>query len=813
MDAAIALQSRLIGTILVQKNLIDADQLEQALQIQEDSGERLGEIVVAEFGVSRLELASVLAEQWAELESAERESAAAEPQPLRPAAVPLTPAEVPIRRPIGEIFVELGFINTDQLDSALDTQRETGARIGEILVEQGSLSRLDLASALAEQWSALQKLRPPAPVADPQPWQNGSPLAVPPTQEAVEDRETVAALAERLRLVESAASEAPWQEDIRRVGVELRTALAEVVARVEAGAAGAETAQFAPALTSLEHRLDAFENAGFAVELEALRQSIADLSALPQAVDGLADVQAALARLESRPDRDHELESLTTEIAVLAARLDGLESGTLAQKLDAVAGQAEVAQTGIAALSRRIDDLDRLGGTVDELAARVPAAEVVEELRRALEDLRTSAERDDRNDPGAEIPSLVARLDQVSARVEDVANRPDSARELEPRLDAVAARVEEISGSLPAFDADGLAARLELLESARQDESELEQLRERTERLAAVVDSAPDSASVSELRERLDELGAVVEQAPAPGSFGELQRTIDGLAAAVARGVDEAALAELRRRVDELAALAEAPGPQPEALDSLSARLDELTTVVEHVPARSSIEELQERLESLAGNRGARPGRRPPRRAPAPRGRARRSGGRAGAGARAGRRLRAPGRPRDLGRGEFQHGEPRRAPRDARPARGSSGNGVGDGRGAGRRAAGTSRRPHCWPRARHDCLEARDTPPRVRATPGRGDAGGRPAVRVATRRREHDCRARDARPGAARPHRRGLRHGSEPGRADGRGRAPGRARGATRFRSGCRESARRARGSTPERLRAGRDARRSARLA
>ena len=56
------------------------------------------------------------------------------------------------RRPIGEIFVELGFVSRAELQSALDVQRATGGRIGEILVEQGSLSRIDLASALAEHW-------------------------------------------------------------------------------------------------------------------------------------------------------------------------------------------------------------------------------------------------------------------------------------------------------------------------------------------------------------------------------------------------------------------------------------------------------------------------------------------------------------------------------------------------------------------------------------------------------------------------------------------------------------------------------------
>ena len=65
MEAAAATQSRLIGAILVENGLITRDQLVRALELQKETGERLGEIVVAEFNVPRLELASVLAEQWA----------------------------------------------------------------------------------------------------------------------------------------------------------------------------------------------------------------------------------------------------------------------------------------------------------------------------------------------------------------------------------------------------------------------------------------------------------------------------------------------------------------------------------------------------------------------------------------------------------------------------------------------------------------------------------------------------------------------------------------------------------------------------
>ena len=55
---------RRIGTIFVEKQLITPGQLALALEEQEQTGRLLGEICVARFGVDRMRLADVLAEQW-----------------------------------------------------------------------------------------------------------------------------------------------------------------------------------------------------------------------------------------------------------------------------------------------------------------------------------------------------------------------------------------------------------------------------------------------------------------------------------------------------------------------------------------------------------------------------------------------------------------------------------------------------------------------------------------------------------------------------------------------------------------------------
>ena len=153
MDSAAAPRPREIGSKLVERDLITADQFEEALRLQVRSGALLSEILITEFGVSRPELQRLLTELGYAPSGGVLRSSPASDQQEQPGTsqAPSAPG-APIRRRIGEIFVELGFVSTAQLEAALVEQRKTGARIGEILIEQGSLTRLDLASALAEHW-------------------------------------------------------------------------------------------------------------------------------------------------------------------------------------------------------------------------------------------------------------------------------------------------------------------------------------------------------------------------------------------------------------------------------------------------------------------------------------------------------------------------------------------------------------------------------------------------------------------------------------------------------------------------------------
>jgi hypothetical protein len=73
------------------------------------------------------------------------------------------------RRPIGQILVERGEISELDLEAALAEQERSGRRLGEILIEQGRTSWLAISRAIAEQLLDFQKPEPepePQPVAD-----------------------------------------------------------------------------------------------------------------------------------------------------------------------------------------------------------------------------------------------------------------------------------------------------------------------------------------------------------------------------------------------------------------------------------------------------------------------------------------------------------------------------------------------------------------------------------------------------------------------------------------------------------------------
>src|SRR5438128_10636820 len=69
------------------------------------------------------------------------------------------------RRPIGQILIDKGEISEVDLEAALAEQERSGRRLGEILIEQGRTSWLAISRAIAEQVLDFQNAEPePDPV-------------------------------------------------------------------------------------------------------------------------------------------------------------------------------------------------------------------------------------------------------------------------------------------------------------------------------------------------------------------------------------------------------------------------------------------------------------------------------------------------------------------------------------------------------------------------------------------------------------------------------------------------------------------------
>ena len=265
------------------------------------------------------------------------------------------------RRPLGEIFVELGFVTRPQLDAALAEQLRTGVRLGEILVEQGSLTRLDLATALAEHWEPH-----PYPENGGAEWlRNG--LAWP--------EGTVAHLEPEPPPTEngSAGGSVVGRDEIERSLAELRDALESFagVRAADAVAAGARLSGAEGAIAALTARLDALT--------ELVTGLRADLTSLVErgAADDPAEVAALRVETESLSGRFDELLGLRHADAHAARAAGARLDGRLAA-LEALADDR--ADDG------RTAELESLGEELAELGRRLDVQGAIgEEQARAIE--------------------------------------------------------------------------------------------------------------------------------------------------------------------------------------------------------------------------------------------------------------------------------------------------------------------------------------------------------------------------------------------------------------------------------------------
>jgi hypothetical protein len=136
-----ASSAKLFGMIALSMGMITKRQLDECLDIQEESGKgrQLGEIMLGRGDLTESQVRDILAVQ-------KKMGSVAD----------LPPTKTRARALIGEIMVEAAYIDAKILKSALEHQellRKTGIspRLGELLISLGKLTRSQLEKALAIQ--------------------------------------------------------------------------------------------------------------------------------------------------------------------------------------------------------------------------------------------------------------------------------------------------------------------------------------------------------------------------------------------------------------------------------------------------------------------------------------------------------------------------------------------------------------------------------------------------------------------------------------------------------------------------------------
>jgi hypothetical protein len=579
-DQAVA-SARMIGEIFVERGLVTRAQLDEALALQARDGGLIGEILVSSFGVSRVELATVLAEQWRAIDHAGRDAPSA---PLaeaeKPKAVALpSPGADETRRPIGEIFVASGAISQSDLDRALETQRTTGERLGEILVAQGAIGRLELASALAEQWSELQVIRPPQPK-QAEPWQETAvreasqvvPPASPPSAVAPSELAALAHAVDELdsRVTELARRQLP---DIDAV-------------RVEASALAAR----------LEELSDAFAGRG---DLARVEEKLAELAGAHVDPEALARVEEALARLEGSAVDREALARVEEALGGLAERVAAVASDEaaqrLAERLEVLEQRSEEPQLGavwsaLEALQRRLDApavvSEELRASLDELRARV--GELSETIDRAPDAERLAA-----------LEAMVADrslLDGISTRLDVLARGAARREDVDALHEALDRDVEALRHALETNRPGDLAERFTQLDAALAELQERIDSRDATAERARLEQQVADR--LAEGQAVLDELGRRIDEA-----LGRIERTEEsassasGLAAELAVRLDRLAPAERVAAVEER--LSQVGQELGERIDGLHGALEEISFEGLRDEVERSVLGLDERITVL----------------------------------------------------------------------------------------------------------------------------------------------------------------------------------------------------------------------
>ena len=501
------------------------------------------------------------------------------------------------RGTVGDILLARGYITEEQLTHAAGAQQQTGKPLGQVLVEAGAITRLELASALAEQWSDTATwLGPPAAPTARESKRKRAPVVAPPTPEAEDAgftqqlQEAVVSLARRvaafepeladLRLrLESGESETA-QNVLDRVEV-LQDGLTVLSGRIDELTEGTESA-----FATIQEG-----SAGLAGEIEALGARV-EAATETTALDELRGrIDALDARPAGNPELEKAVEHGTGRLDELTSRLDEL-AANIEQRVE----QTELAelQAEMAELAARPQADPALADRLEELTGRIEAlagTDALDAVRSAVEEI---ADR-----PGAD-PELAGKIDALSGRLDELAasieQRAESGvvAQLKERLDELAARPQ--ADPALADRLEELTGRIEALAGMEG----LDAVRSAVEEIAGRPGADPELArKIDALSTRLDELAAGVEARVEHAALAQVQESLDELSGRIASLAEAEALEELRTSIVEVS---ERPPVAPELLEQLSelaARIEALAT--DSDPGESvTIEDVRAELAELA---------------------------------------------------------------------------------------------------------------------------------------------------------------------------------------------------------------------
>jgi hypothetical protein len=535
---------RTIGEILLEHGYVTEEDLDTAIQRQQETGFPLGQILVEAGAITRLELASALAVQWADV----------------------TPAKPP----------------TDETRGRARPNRDTETRFDEQLFAYSAPPPDDAwrdevrgaARAFAQRLDALE-------------------IAVDELREETDDDTTVeidveGAIApvagrldealQRVATLEAVLAEtrngqhqalaalAEVREDLARRAASVTTALEALSEQVGQSAPAHALDELRAAVDTLAAHSNG--DAPSAAALEAIAGRVDLLSAQVEALadpTALEELRRALDSLAERPASDPilagRLEELAARVAALAER--SVADPELAARLDELTARPVV--------DSAIDDrLDELAGRLEEVALRPeadPAAATrLEELTARIERLPDPAALDELRcalDALAERPEpepvLAGRVEELAAQVEALAQAPAVDPDLVARVDALTARVDARpdtqSGEQPSGAVDELAARVAVLEAT------ITALADRPEGTAPAAPSeARDGSGTGEISGReFDRLCFAVERLSL--QLTEHHRAIDLLMNGDGAGATDGQLEALVARLGALEARGVAPRP------------------------------------------------------------------------------------------------------------------------------------------------------------------------------------------------------------------------------------------------------------